>query len=172
MAQPKMLTIAGFEEPFIATGPTGVVEDRALRKAIAVFRRRAALDGFIALDKFLKKYPKTSWRTAVLTNLGLSCFHHGFFSRALRAWQAAWTCGHSFTEPYAKAMTDRAFGELVRMHARLGHIDALNSLLADVGDRLILGQAKEHLSGARHGLWVMRNDAGIAFLCGTQALKN
>ena len=58
------------------------------------------------------------------------------------------------------------------MHARLGHADRLETLLAEVKDRPVTGPATEAVTGAREGLWMMRNESGVAYLCGPMALKN
>ena len=170
--QLAMHVVPGFEEPFIATGQISEIEDEALLSAIAVFLDRSPSDGFAALTQFLDEYPESAWRTAVLTNLGLAYYHHGYFSKALGAWQLAWDAGRGATEARAKALTDRAVGELFRMHARLGHVKQLSALFEDLGQRPISGQAKEAVAGAARGLWVMRHDPGIAFLCGPLALRS
>ncbi len=90
----------------------------------------------------------------------------------MTAWENAWQAGRTATDPRAKALTDRAVGELARMHARLGHADELEKLFADMGERPISGSASEMITGAREGLWMFRNEPGISYLCGPMALKN
>ncbi|WGS86967.1 RHS repeat-associated core domain-containing protein [Methylomonas sp. UP202] len=109
---------------------------------------------------------------ALLTNLGLSYYQAGRFSLAIDAWEKAWRLGKDVTEPQAKVLVDRALGELMRMHARVGHADRLEALFAEMGDRQVSGPATENVAGAREGLWQMRNNYGIAYLCGPMALKN
>jgi hypothetical protein len=58
------------------------------------------------------------------------------------------------------------------MHARLGHAERLSTLLTEIGTRPVTGAATEAITGAREGLWKMRNEPGVAFLCGPMALKN
>lgn len=58
------------------------------------------------------------------------------------------------------------------MHARLGHADRLAELFNELGDRAVTGPATEALAGARESLWQMRNNPGVAYLCGPMALKN
>jgi len=58
------------------------------------------------------------------------------------------------------------------MHARLGHADRLAALFEEVGERTVTGPATEALAGAKEGLWQMRNNPGVAYLCGPMALKN
>ena len=106
------------------------------------------------------------------TNLGLAYYHYGYFSRAIDAWEQAWAQGRSVTDPAVRPLVDRAVGELIRMHARLGHADRLEELFEEVGGRAVTGPATEALAGAKEGLWQMRNNPGVAYLCGPMALKN
>ena len=161
----------GFEEPLIATAPTSRKEDEALLHAVRVYLERAHVDDFSAIDGFLAEYPHSGWGIALRTNLGLSYYHYGYFSKALASWDHAWKDGKLLTEPSAKALVDRAIGELIRMHARIGHSDAVEALLEEVENRHVSGPATEAITGAREGLWMMRHEPGVAYLCGPMALK-
>jgi Peptidase C39 family len=121
---------------------------------------------------FLAKHPASPWRMAVQTNLGIGYYHAGYFSRAFAAWEQAWRAGRNATALPAKALADRAVGELARMHARVGHADALEKLFAEIGTRQVSGPATEMITGAREGLWMFDHDPGVSYLCGPQALKN
>ncbi len=168
----KILMVPGFAEPFVATRPSTAAQDQALVKAIAVYRQRPEPDGFDAFERFLKTYPTTAWRTAVLTNLGFAYQHHGYFSKAMGALQLAWDSGRSATDPRAKAMTDRAISQLISMEAGFGDQGRLAASIQDLGNRPLSGQAKEAVDGARKSLWTMRNDPGVEYLCGPIALRN
>jgi YD repeat-containing protein len=162
----------GFEEPLIATGPTSANENRALARAIEAYRAPQATQDPTVLESYLQAYPKSAWRVALLTNLGLTYYEEGYFSKAINAWERAWREGKNITKRDAKALVDRAVGELLRMHARLGHAAQLEALFADIGDRSLSGPATETFTGASEGLWMMQNDPGVAYLCGPMALKN
>ena len=161
----------GFEEPLVATAATSAEEDQALAQAIQSYREQAAGDDFGALQSFLADHPQSGWRVAVLTNLGLSYYYSGYFSKTIDALQEAWREGRAVTEPRGKALVDRVVGELLRMHARLGHSEQLAALFDEIGERALTGPATETQAGAREGLWIMRNDPGVAYLCGPMALK-
>jgi RHS repeat-associated protein len=164
--------VSGFEEPLVRTAPTSSEENEALLHAIESYESRSRVDDFRAFDVFLSSYPDSGWRVAVLTNLGLAYYHYGYFSKAIDAWEEAWKQGRNATAPDAKALVDRAVGELARMHARLGHADRLATLFEEIGERPASGLATEALAGAREGLWMMRNNPGVAYLCGPLALRN
>lgn len=158
-----------FEEPLVATTATTPNEDAALLDALTRSSSAAIEDN---VNVFLATHPQSGWAMALYTNLGLSYYHQGRFSTAIETWERAWKLGKPVVEPKAKALVDRALGELMRMHARLGHVDRLTALFAEMGNRAVTGSATEAVAGAREGLWLMRNKPGIAFLCGPKALKN
>ena len=120
-----------FEEPLIAIGPTFSKETQAMVDAIQAYQHQTVPDDFHLLEAFLSSYPESAWRVALLTNLGLAYYHFGYFSKAIAAWEGAWQAGRSVSEPRARALVDRAVGELIRMHARLGHADQVAALLKD-----------------------------------------
>jgi RHS repeat-associated protein len=161
-----------FEEPLIASRATSAKENADLLTTLRCYHTRTVEDDFAALTSFLTGHPESPWRVALLTNLGLLNYHYGYFSRALDSWQQAWEAGKEIAEPRARALVDRAIGELARMHARLGHANELDALFKELGDRHVSGPATEAIAGAREGLVVMRTDPGIAYLCGPMALKN
>lgn len=168
----KIHFVPGLEEPFVPTGATTAEEDQALLTGIKAYRQQHVAEDLSAFESFLREYPASAWRTAVLTNMGLVYYHNGYFSKAIDAWEQAWNAGRAAIEPQAKALTDRALGELLRMHARIGHADRLAALFADLGDRQLAGPASEALDGAKQGYWKMLNEPGVAYLCGPMALKN
>jgi len=165
------LAAAHLPEPLVATGPTTRAEDEALVRAVSVYEHRGDPDDFTSLTGFLSAYPHSGWRVAVLTNLGVTYLHYGYFARALDAWEAAWQGGKRATERRARALVDRAVGELVSLHAQLGHQEQLAALLKDIGDRPVSGSATQMVQSARDTLWVMRTDPKHLFLCGPMALK-
>jgi|APLak6261658528_1056013.scaffolds.fasta_scaffold00207_1 RHS repeat-associated protein len=166
------LSAVQFAEPLLATSSTGADEDAALLAAIQQYQARTSEDDYQALIHFLATYPNSGWRVALQTNLGISYYQAGRFSKAIAVWEDAWQRGKTVTEPHAKALVDRALGELMRMHARIGHADRLSALFAEMGDRAVSGSATEFVAGAKEGLWMMHHKPEISYLCGPVALKN
>ncbi len=167
-----VIQAAHFEEPLVPSAPTSSEENAALVQALDAYRTQPAKDDFTPFNAFLAAHPTSGWRVALLADMGLLDYHYGYFSRALTTWQQAWDAGHSSNDPRVKALVDRVAGELLRMHARLGHAADIEKLIADIGDRKLTGQATEDLTGAREGLWIFRNNPGIGYLCGPMALKS
>jgi hypothetical protein len=162
----------GFDEPLVPTSATSPEENKALSRALKSYREAAGDYPFRPLEEFLTNHPQSGWRVALLTNLGLSYYHRGYFSKTIEVLEKAWTEGHAATEPRAKALVDRSVGELLWMHARLGHSERLAELFDDIGERPLTGPATELRTGAKEGLWTMRNEPGVAYLCGPMALRN
>jgi RHS repeat-associated protein len=171
-AVPSGLEESRLEEPLIPTRSVSVEETADLRSALASFRDRRRIDDLSALEDFVASHPHSGWNVALLTNLGLLDYHYGLFSKAFRDWTEAWNTGKGIKTGPGKALVDRAFGELIRMHARLGHADQIAALLKELVGRPIAGSATEYVDGAKEGLWTMRNNPGVAYLCGPMALKN
>ncbi|NMG72077.1 cysteine peptidase family C39 domain-containing protein, partial [Parazoarcus communis] len=163
--------VSGFEEPLIAASMSSRTEDEDLTRAIAQYEREAPGGRLGAFDEFLLRYPESAWRVSLYTNLGLANYANGYFSRAIDAWHQAWLAGRDDARIPVRSLADRAVGELIRMHARVGHAERVAGLLAEVGDRPLLGSASEAVAGARQGLWMMRNDPGVSYLCGPMALR-
>lgn len=159
-------------EPLVATAATTVEEDLALAQALVAHERRVAPDDVGSLTEFLAKYPRSGWAPALLVNLGLSYLHEGHFSRAIEVWQEAWHRGKGATEPQARALVDRAVGELARLYASLGHIERLQSFFEEIGDRAVTGSATEAVQAARELLVLSEKDPRHLFTCGPLALQS
>lgn len=171
-APKRLWVVDGFEEPLVAIGRPSPSETRALADAIRRFRRQAPQADLTAFDDFLRRFPSSPWTVSLLTDLGIAEYDDGYFSAAIASWQRAWEQGRNITDPAGHALVDRAVGELIQMHARLGHAREVAALLADMENRPIGGSASEDITGAREGLWLMRHDPGKAYLCGPMALRN
>jgi RHS repeat-associated protein len=167
---PKLVSVgAQFEEPLVPAAPTTRTEDTDLLAAIAA--DRAATEAAAPLEDFVRQHQGSGWLLAVLTNLGLRDVREGYFQKALSAFEAAWNAGAAATEPHARALADRAVGELLRMHVRLGHVEQVAALLAQLKGRGLTGRATELRANAKQALWVMRNNPGLAYRCGPIALQ-
>ncbi len=168
----EIFQIRMFEEPLVPSGSEPApAENVALASALAGYAKRTSPDDFSSLTSFLEKHPKSPWSLALLTDLGLEYYNTAHYSLALDAWAKAWALGKEATSPNAKAIADRAVGELACMHARLGHVTELEVLLRSVEGRVFTGPATERISNARSGLADMKERPEISFRCGPLALQ-
>jgi YD repeat-containing protein len=162
-----------FEEPLVPVGADPApAETAALASALEAYAKRSDPEDFSSLTGFLRTYPNSAWNAALLTNLGLEYYNTGRYSKVVEALTRAWELSRSATDPKGKAIMHRALGELAYMHARLGHMTELASLLKSVEGWPFSGPATERIAGAREGLWNMEYRPEIAFRCGPFALHS
>ncbi len=162
---------AGLAEPLVKTKATMANEDEDLSAAVSVFQHRQDPSDLSSLTAYLAKYPHSGWSTALWTNIGLSYLHDGYFSRALDAWQKAWIEGKDASAPEARALTDRAVGELASLNASMGRSDDLALLFGQLDGRKVSGPATETIQSAREMLTLVKTDPRHLFNCGPLALR-
>jgi RHS repeat-associated protein len=153
---------------------TSVVSEQDCDKLVAAldaFERRTRSDDFSQLESYLKENPKSPWRLAVWTNLGLLQYSAGYFSKCIPSFQAAWEAGKDATDPKAKGLADRAAGEYTKMLARLGRYPQLKAFLEEVGNRQFVGQATELMVAGKESAALMETRPDMAFRCGPLALS-
>ena len=160
-----------FEEPMVPVGGTpSAAESAALAAAMLGYARRSGPDDFTSLTDFLKKHPNSPWRAALLVNLGLEAYRTAHYTLCLDHWAEAWRLARDAADAPARALADRAAGELAGLFARLGRMTELGALLSAVEGRVFSGPAAEQISRARAGLWAMQNEPDVSFRCGPLAL--
>jgi RHS repeat-associated protein len=162
---------AHFAEPLVAVSPTTPSEDQALLQALTAYQQRTAPEDFTGLTAFLSVYPHSGWAPALQTNLGLSYLHYGYLSQALDSWQKAWAEGKNANDPHARALVDKAVGELARLEASLGDNESLAALFDEIGERPVTGSATEAVQTAREELSLAKKDPRHLFICGPLALE-
>lgn len=167
----KLFNAVGLPEPLVATGPVSQLESTALREAVESFAQNPDLSNNNKLADYLDRFPHSNWAPAIYTNLGLLYLHDGYFSRAIDAWREAWELGRNAKEPRARALIDRAVGELAQLYANLGQTEQLAAFLQDVGDRPIVGSATESFQVAHEQMMLVKNDPRHLFICGPLALR-
>jgi len=168
IANPSII-VPGLEEPLVSLSDTATPDDD-LQEMINGYQRGEDPENL--LTDYHQAQPNSPWQASIQLNLGLLYYQRGYFSQAIIAFEQAWQLSQAATGRHQKAMADRAFAELIRMHARLGHATELSALLDDIQHRRLTGQATEAVAGAREALWLMQNEPGFAFLCGPKALQS
>lgn len=162
-----------FEEPLVPIGgEPSADENTALAAALLGYSKHSGQDDFASLTGFLEKHPKSPWRAALLTDLGLEYYNTAHYSLALEAWQEAWELGQKATDARGKFLADRAVCELAGLYSRLGRMDELEALLKSVEKRGFIGGATERINIAREALWSMQNEPEVSFRCGPLALQS
>lgn len=167
----EIFRIHFFEEPMVPANISATTgENLALVYALAGFSTRKGPDDFSALLNFLKSYPKSRWRGALLTNLGICYRRSGYYNQAVKAWQSAWDLLKDQKEARVKVLADRVVSELLLINAWVGRVEKIDSLLKQIDQRIMEGPASERVVSIRASLWQMKNNPGISFKCGPYAL--
>lgn len=162
-----------FAEPLVPVGQMpAAAENSDLAAALLGYAKRSDPDDFSSLTGFIDRHPDSSWNAALLTDLGLEYYNTAHYSLAINAWSNAWALAKNVTDARGAALEGRAFGELLKMNARLGRMEQLESLLDSVQSHLLPGPAGECVSQAREALWNMQNRPEISFRCGPLALRS
>ncbi len=160
-----------FEEPLIPTNTAAALgENAALVFALAGFSQRKSPDDFSSLLQFLKDYPKSRWRGALLTAVGIVYRRTGYYNQAMDAWLDAWRLLKEQKDPRVKALADRAVSELLLVYGWVGRYEKIDSLLQEIDQRVMTGPAVQRVMTIRQGFWQMKNNPGISFKCGPLAL--
>ena len=162
-----------FEELLVPIGgEPSAQENTALANALLAYAKRSTPDEFTSLSVFLEKHPKSAWRVALLTCLGLEYYNTAHYSRALEVWQEAWMLGEQATQLRGKLVADRAACELAALYSRLGRTTELEVLLKSVENRMFIGGASERINIAREVLTNMKHRPEVSFRCGPLALQS
>jgi RHS repeat-associated protein len=161
-----------FSEPLVPVGSsTTPAENADLAKALTAFSERKVRDDYSALERFLATYPTSPWRLSLLVNAGWLYRQTGWYSKAMAAWQMAWTEGQSINDAKAKPFVDRALAELIVLNARVGRMDELEELIPKADARQLTGSSKEKVEAAKQALVLMKTQPSTSFRCGPMALE-
>ena len=164
-----------FFEPMVpAVAAPDERESGALAQALDAFARAGHLETqerVRPLLEFLKTFSDSTWRGALLLNLGQHFQTHGYVTRALEAYRAAWATLKQEKGEEVRPLADRALAEQISLLARLGQQPELEALLLQADQRPLTGTAAEKIGAARAGLWIMQNRPEHAFVCGLRALE-
>lgn len=169
---PTIADTAPFPHRLVASRSPGAPDLVRLQALLDSYRSMPEPQNFVAIEQYLDQTPDSPWRLALRLNLGSLYYGAGYYSRAIDAFDAAWHQEGKNPSAQTLPLRDAAIGALAQMHARLGHIEALQAIFAEIGERPLYGAAAEQVAGAREGLWHMLHDHGVAYRCGPAALTS
>jgi RHS repeat-associated protein len=168
----ELLRARVFAEPLVPVGgEPDAADNAAVAAALVGYANRGGLDDFSSLTQFLQEHPRSCWRAAVLTGLGIEYYRTAHYSMCLDAWRQAWALAPDAKDAKGKGLCDRAGAELAGMYARLGRMDELKAFFESANGRTFIGSSGEKINEAREGLWMMEHRPEIAFRCGPLALQ-
>jgi len=159
-----------FDAPLLPTRAPFDAESLALIETLESFRQRTLRDDFSGVESFLRDFPDSAWALSLRSILGGEYYRTGHFSKAIASWKSAWELGRGFNEEVPMALAEEAVAELGLMYARLGRMQEIRQVLAEVDGRQFRGRASVNIQGARDGLWSMEHRPEVSFRCGPLAL--
>jgi RHS repeat-associated protein len=160
-----------FGEPLVPMGGAeDIEENRALASAITAYLRGNNTEDLSRFERFLQSYPDSRWKASLLTNMGVWYRRIAYYTRAQRALEEAWSLSKNAEERNLRATADLALAQLLDLHMMFGHLEELDALLGQVGEREILGGASEKVQEARGTAWGLRYDHERAIPSGPVAV--
>lgn len=160
-----------FAEPLVARGAApSPAEAEELARVIGRYLATKDQEDLSLFSSYLGRFPGNPWRVSILVGMGNSYRFHGYFTRAIEVWEEAWSVAQSSNDARAVNDASSAVGGLAELYARLGRMDRLNALLKEVEGQPLSAVAREQISAAAHGLWLMRNEPTRSFRCGPLGL--
>nr|WP_067298395.1 RHS repeat-associated core domain-containing protein [Marinobacterium profundum] len=159
-----------FQEPLIAFEQATRAQSLTMEEAVAAYASTGVPSDIGPLSDYLNRFPDSSWRTSLLLNMALAKVHAGYFSDALSLLEQARIASKKADNPTEKAVAARVVGELLELHTRFGHKDAVEVLLESISRSPVNSSITEKVTLARAGLWQMQNEPEKALRCGIVAL--
>ena len=147
-------------------------ENAALGAALSVYFQQENKEDVRPFTGFLLEYPQSGWKASILANLGIIYRRHGYYTRALDAWNEAWQLSKDSNSVSGRAVAARSVAELARLLSSLGRTEQLKPLLAEIGHRPMYGAPASIILNAKEGLAVMQREPGMSYKCGPYALGN
>ena len=157
-----------FEEPLQPLGAEPTARENAdLQAALAAFERAGDPERMTPFLRYLQAHPNSPWSASLWSNLGAAYHRHGYVSKALEAWQTAWSLSRNVTAGAGRAVPERAGSGLVDLYARLGRQAELESLLKELDRQPAFhGAAGDRVIAAKGALDFMKAQPDQAFVCG------
>jgi RHS repeat-associated protein len=161
-----------FEERLTPVGrPTTREENKAFAAALRTYVDSRRHETVTPVLDFLQRYPESPWRASVLANVGTTLFQHGYFSRALRTWDAAWQLTRHETSAPGYDLANYALAKWLEGMTVLGNSDALKTRLKEIEGRRVGGSPGIKVLMAREGLEILEKRHHEAIPSGPAALN-
>jgi RHS repeat-associated protein len=160
-----------FGEPVVPIGgEPSWSENQAVANALLAFHGGSGATRYAGIEGFLTSYPNSPWRASLLFNVGKTYRTDGHYTRAMVALEEAWNAAKADQTIYGRAVADSAVGEFLDMNKRFGRVETLDTVLAEIKDRPIMGPATEQVAGAAETFNMLRDRHEQAIPSGPTAL--
>ena len=151
--------------------PTTPEENKAFAAALRTYVDSRRYETVTPVLDFLRVHPDSPWRASVLANVGTTLYEHGYFSRALRTWDAAWEATRNEPDGPGYELANYALGQWLEAMTYLGNVEALKARLKAIEGRNIRGSAAIKVDVARQGLEILEKHHHLAIPSGPAALN-
>ena len=160
-----------FSEPLVLIGRSSAAENQALAAGVTRYVEGGQALGIEPFGEFLAQHPASGWRASVLANLGALHRRAGYYLRALKAWEEAWTLTKDDASPNGRAIADLAVGNALDMLSLMGHRPGLDTWLARANARPMSGPAAMRAERAREARRFIETRPDLVIASGPKALE-
>ncbi len=124
------------------------------------------------VEQFLKDHPNSPWAISLRYDYASFCRRTGRTTKALEQFEAAWALTKTSMNPLGQRMGGTILANWTDLLSSLGRLEKLKELIA-VGDQwhFVNSQDRDKFQGAKNSYYLMQDHPGIAYRCGTFALK-
>jgi hypothetical protein len=167
----EIRTARVFTEPLLPIGVPTAAENAALARAVTAYVTKARASAIEPFTAFLREYPSGAWRASLLVNVGGMHRTAGFLTRALRAWDEAWSLAKDETSMEGRAIADTAAANALDTLATLGHLPGLERWLERTSHRAMTGSAQARARRAREARALIAEHPEHTIASGPKALE-
>jgi RHS repeat-associated protein len=124
------------------------------------------------LTQFLQDHPKSPWAASLRYDYASFYRRTGRTTKALEQFEAAWALAKNDSSPQGQNLGGAILANWMDLLSSLGRTEKLKELIA-VGDQwhFVNAEDRDKFQGAKHSYYLMQEHPGIAYRCGTFALK-
>ena len=124
------------------------------------------------VEQFLRGHPQSPWAASLRHDYAMFCRSTGRTSKALEQWATAWPLVRADASPTGQKLAGTILANWMDLLSSLGRLEKLKELVA-VGDQwhFASNQDRDMFEGAKNSYYLMSSHPGIAYRCGTFALK-
>jgi RHS repeat-associated protein len=125
-----------------------------------------------ALEQFLKDHPQSPWAASLHYDYASFCRRTGRTTKALEHFEAAWTLAKIDPSPQGQRLGGTVLANWTDLLSSLGRSEQLKMLIAE-GDtwHFVNPRDRDKFQGAKNSYELMQLHPGMAYRCGTFALK-
>lgn len=167
----QILRMRTFREGLALTG-TNQPSDAENRELIELLTHLREPWWTTGLEQFFRDYPDSPWAASLHYDYASFCRRTGRTTKALENYEAAWDLVKNETDPQSQRLGGAILGNWTDLLSSLGRLEKLKELVAiGNGRRFVNPYDRDLFEGAKNAYYLMRDHPGIAYRCGTFALK-